>query len=80
MSRLSDAAYQWLLEQSQNAAPVTTAALWHGMQKRFPELTATSPTRKTPRSTLMRDLRRDKRKRFFVGGGHVRLLRRDADA
>jgi hypothetical protein len=76
MSRLANAAYDWLLK---NAPPegVTTTALWDGMLEAFPALTAASEDRKTPRNTLIRDMRVDRFDRFDVDRGWVRLLRRD---
>ena len=72
MSKLADAAYSWLLENAGDRA-VPSADLWKGLQKAFPALTTASEHRKTPRTTLMRDLRVDKAKRFIVESRTVKL-------
>ena len=76
MSKLADAAFAWL----QLYAPregVSTKTLWDEMQKTCPELTAVSEVRKTPRNTLIRDMRLDPWERFEVNQGHVKLLKPD---
>lgn len=50
---------------------VKTSELWAGLQDDEPALTAVSETRKTPRATCMRDLRKDAR--FAIGEGIVTL-------
>lgn len=72
MSRYADAAYEWLKKNSPDK-PVSTDALWHGMRETYPDLTAVLSTRKTPRTTLMRDIRVDKQKRFIISLRTVRL-------
>lgn len=72
MSRLSDAAYDWLARYAP-ADAVSSDELWAGLRREFPELTAVSERRKTPRTTLMRDLRIDKKRRFEVGNRRVAL-------
>ena len=72
MSRLSDAAYDWLKRHAP-AGAISSDELWSGLARDHPELTAVSQVRKTPRTTLMRDLRVDKMRRFVVGGRRVSL-------
>jgi len=72
MSRLSDAAYEWMRANSPTAS-VSSEELWRGVSARYPQLTEITPTRKTPRTTLMRDLRKDVKRRFVVGGRKVGL-------
>ena len=67
MSRFSDAAYSWM--QKNKKAEVSTDELWSGLSKAHPELTTASEKRKTPRTTCMRDLRKDER--FEVGNRRV---------
>ncbi len=72
MSRYADAAYTWLLQRAKTRE-VTTEELWRGLKSCRPDLTTTSETRKTPRTTLMRDLRKDVEKRFVIGNRRVIL-------
>lgn len=74
MSRLSDAAYEWLLKNAPQRQ-VKTEELWRGVQKAHPDITAITPTRKTPRTTLMRDIRRDRQQRFVIQNGLVSIRR-----
>lgn len=55
--------------QRNKKSEVSTDELWAGLSKAHPELTTPSPTRKTPRTTCMRDLRKDDR--FQVGNRRV---------
>ena len=71
-SRMADAAYTWMKNHAQKDG-VSTDDLWKGMQQSYPELTAVSEHRKTPRTTLMRDLRKDGGQRFVVQNRRVRL-------
>ena len=71
-SRMADAAYTWMKKHAQKDG-VSTDELWKGMQQSYPELTAVSERRKTPRTTLMRDLRKDRDQRFVVQSRRVRL-------
>lgn len=71
-SKMADAAYEWLKKHGGRDG-VSTDDLWSGMQETYPELTAISETRKTPRTTLMRDLRKDRNNRFVVGNRRVKL-------
>ncbi len=73
MSRLAAAAYEWLLEHAPSRS-VSTDELWAGLQVSRPELTAVGERRKTPRNTLMRDMRLDKAGRFRVADRQVTLL------
>jgi hypothetical protein len=47
----------------------TSAEIWTGLGLVRPDLTAVSSGRKTPRTTMMRDLRKDQR--FVVSRGTV---------
>lgn len=73
LSKLSDAAYQWL---KKNAAPegATSNELWVGMQADYPQLTEITENRKTPRNTLMRDMRLDERGRFRKEAGRIKIV------
>jgi len=76
MSRLSDAAFEWL--QRNAPSGTTTGALWNGLQCDYPELTEPSEARKTPRNSLMRDMRYDATERFEVAKGLVRIRERSS--
>lgn len=76
-SKFANAAYHWLKNNGQNE--VSTDELWRGIQSAYPELTRVSDQRKTPRTTLMRDLRKDKEQRFILGKRRV-ALRSSADS
>lgn len=65
------AAESWIARNDPSRA-FSTAELWQGLCVERPDLTTPSDARKTPRSTCMRDLRKDGR--FSVSGGVVRLL------
>lgn len=69
---MADAAFNWLNEHG-GSGGVSTDELWRGMRAAYPELTAVSERRKTPRNTLMRDLRMDRKERFIVAEKRVRL-------
>lgn len=73
-SRFAIAAEAWFKERGKTD-PVTTREFWDGLSQASPELTNASQTRKTPKATCMRDLRKDGG--FIVGGGLVGL--RSAD-
>jgi hypothetical protein len=72
---MADAAFEWLSKNSPKSV-VTRRALWEGLRREYPELTASTPTRKTPRATLMRDIRLDKKQRFVADSHGVRLSER----
>lgn len=74
MSRYADAAYAWLKENAPDR-DVTSNELWHGLNQARPDLTTPGEHRKTPRTTLMRDLRKDPANRFVVGERKVRINR-----
>jgi hypothetical protein len=59
--------------QKEKKKSATSAELWAGLESAHPELTSATPTRKTPRTTCMRDLRKDER--FEVGKGRISLAR-----
>ena len=69
MSKFSDAAFAVMRERK--AATMTTRDLWAALEAKHPELTAKTPARKTPRTTCMRDISKDKR--FKSAGGKVTL-------
>jgi hypothetical protein len=71
VSKFSDAAYAWM--QKHKKREVTTDDLWTGLSQSNPELTTPSEHRKTPRTTCMRDLRKDER--FQVGDRRVSLTK-----
>ena len=50
---------------------MTTRDLWAALEAKHPELTTKTPTRKTPRTTCMRDVKKDAR--FDSAGGKVAL-------
>ncbi len=77
MSRFADAAYEWLLKYAPGR-PVTTDELSAGLVAARPDLATASENRKTPRNTLMRDIRLDKAGRFRVAERRVALV--DVDA
>lgn len=70
MSKFGDAAFSWM--RANRLSTVTSSELWAGLEATLPELTSKSATRKTPRSTCMRDLRKDSR--FKVGKGVISLV------
>jgi hypothetical protein len=57
--------------KKRSSKTVTTDELWEGLKKEHPDLTAVTEARKTPRTTCMRDLRKDAA--FEVGGRKVTL-------
>lgn len=71
-SKMANAAYEWLKKHGGKEG-VSTEELWRGMQEAYPDVTAISERRKTPRTTLMRDLRKDGDQRFVVGNRRVKL-------
>lgn len=69
LSRYSDAAYA--IMRARRKREITSGDLWAALEAERPDLTGKTPTRKTPRTTCMRDLGKDAR--FIVGGGKVGL-------
>jgi hypothetical protein len=69
LTKFSNAVYAWM--QKNKKHDVTTNELWDGLSKSNPDLTTPSEQRKTPRTTCMRDLRKDER--FKVGDRRVAL-------
>jgi hypothetical protein len=69
VSKFSDAAFSII--QARKVATITTRDLWAALEVAHPQLTAKTPTRKTPRTTCMRDILKDKR--FNSAGGKVSL-------
>lgn len=70
MTKFSNAAYAWM--QSHKKREVSSDELWGGLKESSPELTTPSERRKTPRTTCMRDLRKDPR--FRMGNRKVALV------
>lgn len=71
-SRFADAAYAYM--KSVKQTEVFSNELWAAMLVARPDLTTKSETRKTPRTTMMRDLRKDER--FVVGSRRVALAKK----
>ena len=71
-ARFAETAEAWLRKHSPDKG-VSTDELWQGLCKAHPDLTTPSETRKTPRTTCMRDLRKDPA--FEVGNRKVSLKR-----
>ena len=69
-AKFAIAAEEWLRKNSPRNA-VTTKQFWEGLSKAYPLLTTPSETRKTPKATCMRDLRKDGA--FAVGDGMIAL-------
>jgi hypothetical protein len=69
-SKFATAAEEWL-QRNAKGKTVTTDDLWQGLISQHPELTTSTEQRKTPRTTCMRDLRKDPG--FVVGDRKVRL-------
>jgi len=69
-AKFAVAAEDWLRKHAPSGT-VTTADFWTGISKTNPELTTPSETRKTPKATCMRDVRKDGA--FEVGGGRIGL-------
>lgn len=69
-SRFAVAAEEWLKRNAPGKV-ISTDELWNGLTKAQPALTAATPERKTPRTTCMRDLRKDPA--FEVGDRKVSL-------
>ena len=69
-SRFATAAEEWLRRHAPGRT-ISTDELWTGLTKAHPALTAATPERKTPRTTCMRDLRKDPV--FLVGDRKVSL-------
>lgn len=70
MTKFGSAAFTWMKQHKK--ADVSTNELWQGLCETNPELTTASEMRKTPRTTCMRDLRKDGR--FVVGNRRVSLV------
>ncbi len=71
-ARFAEAAEAWLKRHSPGK-PVTTDELWRGLCAEHPQLTTPTENRKTPRTTCMRDLRKDGA--FEIGNRKVGLRR-----
>lgn len=70
MSKISDVAYIYMRQNS--LMTIASDDLWTALCALEPDRTAKTDARKTPRTTAMRDLRKDPR--FDVGGGMVSLV------
>lgn len=62
MTRLSDAAFESMRRRKVSSIPSNER--WDALCEAEPKRTETTPNRKTPRTTAMRDLREDSR---FIG-------------
>lgn len=69
MSRYSDAVFELLRDK--HVREVSSKDLWHLLSAARPDLTAATANRKTPRATVMRDLRKDAR--FTVARGNIAI-------
>ncbi|PZR60125.1 MAG: hypothetical protein DLM50_00015 [Candidatus Meridianibacter frigidus] len=69
-SKFAEAAERWMKKQARGKT-VSSDELWNGLVQSDPDLCAASANRKTPRTTCMRDLRKDDR--FEVGERKIRL-------
>ena len=67
-SQFAVAAEKWFQTYA-SGSTILTADLWLALCKYYPDLTASSPTRKTPKATCMRDLRYDDA--FQVAAGKI---------
>jgi hypothetical protein len=70
-SRFAIPAEEWLRKHGRGDA-VSTKDFWVGLSKAHPDLTTPTETRKTPKASAMRDLRKDPA--FEVGGGKIKLI------
>lgn len=70
-SKFAQAAESWLRSNARGKL-VTTDELWAGLSRDNPELTTPNERRKTPRTTCMRDLRKDPA--FEIGDRKVKLV------
>jgi hypothetical protein len=71
-AKFAVAAEEWMRKHAPSGT-VSSGDLWAGLSKANPELTTPSETRKTPKATCMRDIRKDGA--FDVGGGRVGLCK-----
>jgi hypothetical protein len=69
MTKLSDAAFELMRKRKVSSIP--SNELWDALREAEPKRTETTPNRKTPRTTAMRDLRKDSR--FIVKAGVITL-------
>lgn len=69
MTKLSDAAFELMRKRRESS--MSSNELWQALRQAEPERTETTRDRKTPRTTAMRDLRKDSR--FIVKGGTITL-------
>lgn len=69
-SRFAKAAEDWIRSQGPQRE-YSSHELWDGLCASVPDLTRPSESRKTPRATCMRDLRKDPL--FEVQRGRIRL-------
>lgn len=61
----SDAARD--LMRAKKQLEISSRDLWSALEAERPELTTKTPTRKTPRRTAMRDIRKDQRFEWRAG-------------
>ena len=69
MSRFANAVHTLLKEIDRHE--ITSKELWLALSAKYPDLTQVRSDRKTPRTTMMRDLRKDAR--FLVANRLIRL-------
>jgi hypothetical protein len=69
-SKFAEAAEAWMKDNAPGKA-ISTDDLWEGLSRAHPTLTTPAEHRKTPRTTCMRDLRKDGA--FEIGARKVRL-------
>jgi len=69
-SKFANAAAAWM-KQHAKGKTISSDELWNGLAASEPALCAVSEKRKTPRTTCMRDLRKDDR--FEIGDRKIRL-------
>ncbi len=74
MTRFGEAVYAWMKREKKRSA--TSDEVWAALAEIDPALTTKSETRKTPRTTMMRDLRKDTR--FTVSKGLIERLERES--
>jgi hypothetical protein len=68
-SKFAAAAEEWFRNEDLTSA--SASELWSGLSRSRPDITAASDSRKTPRATCMRDLRKDPQ--FDVAAGKISL-------
>lgn len=67
-AKFAVAAEEWFRRHVPSGS-ISTKAFWAGFSQAYPGLTTPSESRKTPKATCMRDLRKDAA--FSVAGGMI---------